>query len=193
MLGDPEAWGSTPVYDSLALCVLDAVVGCLYDQRVALRSVAAYRSLRASEAGDADLDTPGVFSRVIADMDTTDAFASALSLPAGSSSPSPAYVKDVLRGAADLLEHWGLDSARALADLAPHELAVIRNGWIALPGQPAGLSWMYFTLLAGLPGVRPDDLAHRLFSCIRGESATFSISAEEALHLLVQAIAQRLL
>lgn len=68
------------------------------------------------------------------------------------------------------------------------ELTGLRSGWTSITGQGSGLSWDYFLMLAGLPGVKDDRMVRRFVARALGHTV---VSAQRA-GALILAAAERL-
>ncbi len=51
-----------------------------------------------------------------------------------------------------------------LAMGSPDEHNRLKSGWLALPGQRSGLTWCYFLMNSGMPGVKADPMITRWVS-----------------------------
>ena len=93
------------------------------------------------------------------------------------------YKTEVILGAAQLLQRSGVrtkeDLSSALA--SSNERDRIKSEWLALPGQRSGLTWRYFLMNSGMPGVKADRMITRWVS--RAVDRTVSSKEAEAILL----------
>lgn len=93
--------------------------------------------------------------------------------------------------AAKILSAAGLETRgavqAALTDPVQQETSPLKQEWRSLPGQSSALTWTYFLMLNGIPGVKADRMVLRYVSAATAEE----VSAKDAA-ALVREVATRI-
>ncbi|SDU81181.1 hypothetical protein SAMN04488544_0341 [Microlunatus sagamiharensis] len=167
-LGDPDNWRSPTGYpDSLALCIIDSIqsLGVRYST-VEL----VVRRYRAARPGAADTDGPKELLSTFDDAGDVDDWARDIGTRNRTSTKPGAPLKAAaIKTAASFLDEAGVSSPAQLRALDPEQLAEIKTGWLRLPAQRSGISWRYFLMLAGVPGVKADRMICRFVQDATGK------------------------
>lgn len=168
-LPEQVAWVNPSGYhQSLALCIIDSIqsLGVRYGSVVAV--VQRYREARPGLADTdgaiellASFDLRGGVEHWVRDIGNHNRT---------SSKPDAPLKASVIRAAADLLIAEGVPTAVQLRELDENRSAALKAKWRALPGQRSGISWRYFLMLAGVPGVKADRMICRFVQSASGRS-----------------------
>lgn len=188
---DGQRWFTPDGYGGLALCVLDSIYSTGNHYSSVLRMLARYREARLEEGGDPYSDGASDLVSAGERWGGTDGFVAQTGYRwRVSTQPGAPFKAASALGAARLLQGAGLETVTdvrgALADRAAQESSPIKKEWIKLPGQRSGLTWTYFLMLAGVPGVKADRMVVRYVSRALGRETDARESA-----LLVAAVADR--
>jgi hypothetical protein len=185
-LGPQSAWPSPVLLEGLAQCVLNAVYSTGNRSESLIRVLDRYRRRRREAGARPEMDGPVELLAEIGACGGPEGFADALGnhWRAWQSKTAP-YKADVIHGAAQLLAtasvHDREDLAAALDTPARHD--ALKRGWRDLPGQRSGLTWRYFLMNAGMPGIKADRMITRWTSRALGRSTP----PEEAERILTEA------
>jgi hypothetical protein len=161
VLGDPAGWPAATTYGSLVLAVIDSLwsIGVRY---TGVRNVIArYRAFRSRDGANADQDTPADLADVIDRAGGPEAFAEIVANRQRTSSRGGILKAEAVSFATDVLIDAGIMTPAHLASATPEQLMEIRECWTAIRGQGSGLSWDYFLMLTGRPGVKADRMVRR--------------------------------
>lgn len=188
-LGDPGTWKSPTGYpDSLALCIIDSI------QSLGVRYSSVEHVLqryRAARLGAADTDGPAELLGTFDERDGVDRWARDIGNNNRTSTQLGAPLKaSAIREAASFLEGAGVATPVALRALGPEQLAAVKARWLRVPGQRSGISWRYFLMLAGVPGVKADRMICRFVQNASGQAKP--VIAPGAAGQAVEAAARRL-
>lgn len=186
-----QRWFTPDGYDGLALCILDSIYSTGNRYSTVLRMIANYCKARHEEGCDPYSDGPSDLLSAAERWGATDGFVAQTGYRWRVSTQSGAPFKAAAAlGAAQVLQRADLETVldvrAALTDRAGQEASPIKKGWIKLPGQRSGLTWTYFLMLAGVPGVKADRMVIRYVSRALGRKADPHEAA-----LLVAAVADR--
>jgi hypothetical protein len=92
------------------------------------------------------------------------------------------YKAEVILEAAELLAKASIldrtDLDAALQDSARHEQ--LKQEWLRLPGQRSGLTWRFFLMNAGMPGIKAD----RMITGWTSRAVARSVAPQEAERIL---------
>jgi hypothetical protein len=182
---DPGRWHIPAGYPALALCVLDSIYSTGNRYTAVVRMLDSYRGLRSAEGADASADGPSDLVAVGERWGGAEGFAERTGYRwrawANQSAPLKAAV--ALEAAA-LLDAHGLrtvdDVRAALTDPDDQERSEVKRWWLRLPGQRSGITWGYFLMLAGVPGVKADRMVVRY----TGRALGRTVSSTEAAALV---------
>jgi hypothetical protein len=163
-LGPQSAWPSPVLLESVAQCVLNALYSTGNRSEAVVRVLDRYRRRRSDAGADPDRDGPAELLREIESCGGPEGFADALSnhWRAWQRTTAP-YKTQVIYEAAQLLVAGSVcdrsDLEVALRDEAVHQQ--LKKGWLRLPGQRSGLTWRFFVMNAGMPGIKADRMITR--------------------------------
>lgn len=179
---DAQRWFTPEGYDGLALCVLDSIYSTGNRYSSVMRMLAQYRAARRAEGGDPNSDGPADLLSAAERWGGTDGFVARTGYRWRVSTQSGAPFKaESALGAAGLLQRSALETVAdvrgALTDPAKQESSPIKQEWLNLPGQRSGLTWTYFLMLSGVPGVKADRMVVRYVSRALGREADTRESA----------------
>ncbi len=154
--------------DSLALCIIDSIQSLGVRYSTVEHVVQRYRAARP---GAAATDGPDELLSTFDERDGVDRWAQDIGNRNRTSTQPGAPLKaSAIRGAASFIEGAGVATPAALRALGPEQLALLKAGWIRLPGQRSGISWRYFLMLAGVPGVKADRMICRFVQNASGKT-----------------------
>jgi hypothetical protein len=168
-LGDPDTWKIPTGYpDSLALCVIDSIQSLGVRYSTVEHVVQRYRAARP---GAADTDGPAELLATFDGLGGVDGWAGDIGNRNRTSTQPGAPLKaSAIKEAASFLARAGVSSPVALRALGPEQLAEVKAGWLRVPGQRSGISWRYFLMLAGVPGVKADRMICRFVQNASGKT-----------------------
>lgn len=188
---DGQRWFTPDGYDGLALCVLDSIYSTGNRYSTVLRMLARYREVRLEEGGDPFSDGPSDLLAAAERWGGTGGFVAQTGYRwRVSTQPRAPFKASSALAAAQVLQRAGLETVpevrAALTNRASQEASPVKREWVKLPGQRSGLTWTYFLMLAGVPGVKADRMVVRYVSRALGRDTDSRTSA-----LLVAAVADR--
>lgn len=188
-LGDPGTWKSPTGYsDSLALCIIDSIQSLGVRYSTVEDVIQRYRAARP---GAADTDGPTELLATFDDSAGVDGWARDIGNRNRTSTQPGAPLKaSAIKEAASLVERLGVSSPVMLRALVTEQLAEVKAGWLRVPGQRSGISWRYFLMLAGVPGVKADRMICRFVQNASGQAKP--VVAPGAAGQAVEAAARRL-
>jgi hypothetical protein len=166
---DDQRWFAPDGYAGVALCILDSIYSTGNRYSSVVRMIANYRKARQEQGGDPESDGPGDLLAAADRWRGTDGFITKTGYKwRVSTKPSAPFKAAAALGAARILDRAGLaavaDVRDALTDPLKQEESAAMNGWLGLPGQRSGLTWTYFLMLAGVPGVKAGRMVVRYVS-----------------------------
>ena len=167
-LADPEAWVEPGGHrDSLALCVVNSI----QSMGVRFGSVSTVvKRYRDKRPGMADTDGVAELLATFDECNGIDGWAGEIGNKHRTSTRAGAPLKaQAVRQAAAWLQEAGVRSTSDLRALDADQLDRVKAGWRAVPGQRSGISWRYFLMLAGMPGVKPDRMICRFVAAAAGQ------------------------
>lgn len=186
-LGPPESWDEPTTYTSIPLAILDSVWSISVRYDAVLNVVSRYRLLRESVGGDADTETTGTFVRVVDEIGGPEGLASAVQNRQRTSTSSGILKAEAVYLEARILVEEGITLVGDLRATDDVQLRKIATRWSGeVPGQISGLSWDYFLMLCGLPGVKSDRMVRR-FVAEALNRTELDVSASHARELVVEA------
>jgi hypothetical protein len=190
-LGDPSTWTSPVTLTGLAECVLNSIYSTGNRSESVVKVLNRYRSRRGAGA-DPSQDGPEDLLAEIESCGGPEGFADALGnhWRAWQDKSAPCKTQAIFE-AAQLLK------AEAVRDRHDLEVALgtadvhsrLKGGWLRIPGQRSGLTWRYFLMNSGMPGIKADRMITRWTSRAVGrtvassEAETILTRAAEALGL----------
>ncbi|OFE15596.1 hypothetical protein BA895_22340 [Humibacillus sp. DSM 29435] len=161
--------GSTPEgYDSVALGVLDSIYSTGHKYTGVTNALDKYRAARRSEDAESGQDTASV---LVAAVDRWGGIAALVERtnkwPTSSKAGVPKQAAAAF-GTAKILTGHGLNTVAevraAFATAEQQDASPVKRLWLGLPGQGSGLTWTYFLMLCGVPGVKADRMVVRYVS-----------------------------
>ena len=184
---DPERWFLPDGYQSVALAVLDAIYSTGNRYAGVMNVVNGYRRLRADEGADPEADTVTDLVDAFRRWGGVDEFVLKTNNRWRTSSqlhaPYKAYA--ALEAAKVLARHsieTVSDVAGRLDSRASREHSDIARQWLAITGQSSALTWSYFLMLVGIPGVKADRMIVRFVTQVLGRPR--EVSRKEASRLV---------
>ena len=170
---DPERWFRPDGYQSVALAILDSIYSTGNRYTGVLNLVNRYRGLRADEGADPEADAPTDLIEVFDRWGGVDEFVLKTNNRWRTSSqlhaPYKAYA--ALEAAKVLARHsieTVSDVAGRLDSRESRERSDIAREWLAITGQSSALTWSYFLMLVGIPGVKADRMIVRFVTQVLG-------------------------
>lgn len=168
-LGDPVGWKIPRGYpDSLALCAIDAIwsLGVRYgavegviDRYLKSRGWGGITEVKSCHDGPRDF--LGWWMAQTGDLgpqEASEAVSEVLRNLQRTSSTGGVLKSQAVKEACELLAREGIESPSDLRTASDD----LKQKWIrSVPGQRSGISWRYMTMLAGVPGVKPDRMVER--------------------------------
>ncbi len=162
-------------YAGIALCVLDAIYSTGHHYPDVLRVLDNYRGARRDEGGDPDHDGPNDLIDAVARWDGIEGFVGRTDCRWRTSTSEHApYKATVALSAAHLLRGAGLDTVDAVREamLDPDgrltDLRAVAERWRRLPGTNNDMTWSYFLMLAGVPGISRGPMVTRYVARVLG-------------------------
>jgi hypothetical protein len=174
-LGPETSWPTPVLLESLAQCVMNSIYSTGNRSESVVRVLDRYRKRRREAGHDPALDGP---AELLAEIDACggpDGFSDALDNRWRAWSRKTAPLKtQVIQQAAQLLleESVGTREELEVALEKPTTQDALKRGWLGLPGQRSGLTWRYFLMNAGLPGIKADRMITRWMTRTLGRSTT---------------------
>ena len=176
---DSHRWYSPDGYRSVALAILDSIYSTGNGYTGVTRLVANSVALREAQGANAWRDTAsdlvGAVERcggVLTFVELTD-----YRWRTYASKTAP-YKGQVAYEAAQLLAEEGLETVddirRVFTDRAARMEAPAAKKWLQLKSQGSGLTWNYFLMLMGIPGVKADRMVTRFVSRAVGRTVGMS-------------------
>lgn len=188
-LGPPSEWPSPVLLKCLGQCVLNSIYSTGNRSKSVERVLDRYRERRRNAGADPDLDGPAELLTEIEMCGGPAGFADALGnhWRAWARKDAP-YKTEVISGASELLIAASVHDRDDLLALLEKPAAneEIKNGWLELPGQRSGLTWRYFLMNSGVPGIKADRMITRWTSRTLGRP----VKPTEAEPLLLSAAEQ---
>ena len=190
-LGDPDLWFRPDGYPhSLALCIIDSIASTGAHYNSVKNVLRHYIDYRLVQGGNADTDNVGTLLGTFNELGGPQQWATMTNNRKPASTTKGAPLKaEAIYDAASRLHERGIDSADALRAATTDELSDTKMAWTTVSGQRSGITWNYFLMLAGIPGVKADRMVIRYVADAIG-STPESVSATDAA-ILVKAVAEQ--
>lgn len=190
-LGDPDLWFRPDGYPrSLALCIIDSIASTGAHYNSVKNVLRHYIDFRQAQGGDADTDNAGALLDTFDELGGPQEWAAMTNNRKPTSTTKGAPLKAAaIHEAARRLRELGIDSTDDLRAADADELASAKKAWARVPGQRSGITWNYFLMLAGTPGVKADRMVIRYVADAIG-AAPENVSATDAA-MLVKAVAEK--
>ncbi len=191
LLPSPERWETPGGYEAVGLAVIDAVwsIGVRYQS--VENVVARYRAARLAAGGDPDTDGPGDVRRLIEACGGAEAFAQRIGNRQRTSTTNGILKAEAVLREARILEDEGVVRPADLTGAGQERLDHLQARWSTVAGQGSGVSWRAFSMLLGLPEVKPDRMIRRFVAAALGRPRETAVGVDEA-RLLVLGAAARL-
>lgn len=172
-LGEPVDWKVMDGYpNSLALCVIDSIQSTGPHYTSVMNVVSRYRGYRIGQGGNPDADGARALLATFDDLHGPDGWAETIGNHNRTYQSKQAPLKSVaIQQAAQKLAELGIDSAddvRQAVATGPTRLDALHAAWLSVVSQSSGITWDYFLMLAGIPGVKPDRMVIRFVSSATG-------------------------
>jgi hypothetical protein len=91
---------------------------------------------------------------------------------------------------ARILEDEGVEVPADLIGAGQERLDHLQGRWSTVAGQGSGVSWRAFTMLVGLPEVKPDRMIRRFAAAALGRPRETAVGVDEARGLVLGAAAR---
>jgi hypothetical protein len=91
---------------------------------------------------------------------------------------------------ARILEDEGVELPADLTGASPERLEHLQGRWSTVAGQGSGVSWRAFSMLVGLPEVKPDRMIRRFAAAALGRPRETAVGVDEARELVLGAAAR---
>ena len=167
-------WFTPDGYDSVALAVLDSIYSTGHKYTGVINALNKYRAARRDEDAEPGQDTA---SDLVAAVDRWGGIAALVERTnkwPTSSKPGAPKKAEAAYGAAKILTEHDLNTVSevraAFATPQQQDSSPVKRLWLGLPGQGSGLTWTYFLMLCGVPGVKADRMVVRYVSGAVGET-----------------------
>lgn len=166
---DSSRWFTYDGYQSVALAILDSIYSTGNRYTGVTNLVNRYRELRTFEEANPDTDTASDLIEAFRRWGGIDEFVLRTEKRWRTSSQRTApYKAYAALEAAKVLARHSIetvsDAQEKLAARGVREQSVIAKEWKAITGQSSGLTWNYFLMLVGIPGVKADRMIVRFVS-----------------------------
>ena len=190
-LGDPDLWFRPDGYpQSLALCIIDSISSTGAHYNSVKNILRHYIDYRIAQGGDADTDNAGTLLGTFDELGGPQEWAAMTNNRKPTSTAKGAPLKAAAsHEAAGRLRQLGIDSTDDLRAADADELESAKKAWATVPGQRSGITWNYFLMLAGIPGVKADRMVIRYVANAIGTTPE-DVSAAEAA-MLVKTVAEK--
>lgn len=191
---DPEGWYRPDGYQSVALAILDSIYSTGHRYQGVINLIDRYCELRRKEEANPKIDTATDLIEAFNRWGGVEGFAlKTKNRWRTSSSLQAPYKAYAALEAAKILAAHSIETASDVVDRLTEresrEHSDIAKEWLAITGQSSGLTWNYFLMLLGVPGVKADRMVIRFVTKALGRPK--DVSAKEASRL-VEAVADDL-
>ena len=190
LLPSPDRWETPGIYDSVGLALIGAVwsIGVRYQS--VDNVIARYRAERLAGGHDPETDRPADVRRFIEACGGADAFAQRIGNRQRTSTTSGILKAEAVLREARMLEDEGVERTADLTAAGQERLDHLQGRWSAVPGQGSGVSWRAFSMLVGLPEVKPDRMIRRFAAAALGRPRETAVGVDEARDLVMAAAAR---
>lgn len=191
---DPECWYCPDGYQSVALAILDSIYSTGNRYQGVINLIDRYCELRGEEGGHPNTDTATDLINAFDRWGGVEGFVLKTKNRWRTSSQHHApYKAYAALEAAKVLAAHSLetvsDAVDRLSERESRERSDIAQQWHAITGQSSGLTWHYFLMLVGIPGVKADRMVIRFVTETLDRDK--EVSSKEASRL-VEAVADDL-
>ncbi|QEH93492.1 heme peroxidase [Dermacoccus abyssi] len=164
-LGDDTRWFKPEGYTSVALCLIDSIYSTGNHYSGVIDAVRRYRERRAADGADATFDSASDLALAAESWGGPEGLADVTKHWRCWPSKNAPFKAQAVIDAADLLRRAGLETVEDVRrELSAPEAQIaspVKSAWLGIPGQRSGLTWTYFLMLAGVPGVKADRMVTR--------------------------------
>lgn len=172
-LGEPVDWEAMAGYpNSLALCVIDSIQSTGPHYTSVMNVVSRYRGYRLGQGGNPNADGAHALLTTFDDLQGPDGWAEAIGNHNRTYQSKQAPLKSVaIQQAAQKLAEVGVDSTddlRHAVAAEPTRLEALHAAWLSVVSQSSGITWDYFLMLGGIPGVKADRMVIRFVAAATG-------------------------
>jgi hypothetical protein len=190
LLPSPDRWETPGRYDSVGLAVIAAVwsIGVRYQS--VDNVIARYRAARLAGGDDPEADRPSDVRRFIEACGGAEEFAQRLGNRQRTSTTNGILKAEAVLREARILEDEGVEVPADLIGAGQERLDHLQGRWSTVAGQGSGVSWRAFTMLVGLPEVKPDRMIRRFAAAALGRPRETAVGVEEARGLVLGAAAR---
>jgi hypothetical protein len=187
LLPRQDHWETPGGYDSVGLAIIDAVwsIGVRYQS--VENVIARYRAERRAGGDDPDADRPADVRRFIEACGGAEGFAQRMGNRQRTSTTNGILKAQAVLHEARILEDEGVELAADLTGASQERLDHLQRCWSTVAGQASGVSWRAFSMLVGLPEVKPDRMIRRFAAAALGRSGETAVSVDEARDLVLAA------
>jgi hypothetical protein len=187
LLPSPDRWETPEGYDSVGLAIIGAVwsIGVRYQS--VENVIARYRAERLSGGHDPDADRPGDVRRFIEACGGAEDFAERMGNRQRTSTTNGILKAEAVLQEARILEEEGVGLPADLAAAGQERLDHLQRRWSTVTGQASGVSWRAFSLLVGLPEVKPDRMIRRFAAAALDRPRETAVGVDEARDLVMAA------
>jgi hypothetical protein len=187
LLPSPDLWETPDGYDSVGLALVEAVwsIGVRYQS--VENVIARYRAERLAAGHDPDADRPADVRRFIEACGGAEAFAQRVGNRQRTSTTNGILKAEAVLYEARILEDEGVERAADLTAASEERLEHLQSRWSTVAGQGSGVSWRAFSMVLGLPEVKPDRMIRRFAANALGRPGETSVSVDEARRLVLAA------
>ncbi|GAA4883538.1 heme peroxidase [Serinicoccus chungangensis] len=181
---DADRWFRPAGYESAALAVIDSIYSTGNHYTGVINAVNRYRRARIDEGANPDRDGARELVSAVDRWGGVDGLIERTNKWKTSTRAGAPTKAEAAYGAAEALVEQGMDSVidvrGALAGREKQESSPLKRRWLNLPGQRSGLTWTYFLMLCGVPGVKADRMVVGYVSRVFGQE----VSGERARELV---------
>ena len=190
LLPSPDRWETPEGYDSVGLAIIGAVwsIGVRYQS--VENVIARYRAERLAGGHDPDADRPGDVRRFIEACGGAEDFAERMGNRQRTSTTNGILKAEAVLQEARILEEEGVGLPADLAAAGQERLDHLQRRWSTVTGQASGVSWRAFSMLVGLPEVKPDRMIRRFAAAALGRPRETAVGVDEARELVMAAAAR---
>src|SRR3954454_18843545 len=190
LLPSPDRWETTDGYDAVGLAVIAAVwsIGVRYQS--VDNVIARYRAERLAGGDDPEADRPGDVRRFIEACGGAEEFAQRMGNRQRTSTTNGILKAEAVLHEARILDDEGVELPADLIGASQERLDHLQGRWSTVAGQSSGVSWRAFSMLVGLPDVKPDRMIRRFAAAALGRPREAAVSVDEARDLVLGAAAR---
>jgi hypothetical protein len=190
LLPSPDRWETPAGHDSVGLALIEAVwsIGVRYQS--VENVIARYRAARSAGGHDPEADRPADVRRFIEACGGAEAFAQRIGNRQRTSTTNGILKAEAVLYEARILEDEGVERAADLTAASQERLDHLQGRWSTVAGQGSGVSWRAFSMLVGLPEVKPDRMIRRFAAAALGRPRETAVSVDEARDLVLGAAAR---